>query len=156
MSNQTQTNHLAYQLAANDERYAADLAAAFPEIDPLCRPPYGDRVLVQLRTAKRMSAGGIILTEESRETEQWNTQVAKVIELGSTAFCNQDTLEPWPEGAWCKPGEFVRVSKYGGDRWKEPVPGSDEREFAIFILIKDTDLLGAYPGDPLKAKAYID
>lgn len=128
------------------------LADAFPEVDPGVQP-LGDRVLVQIRTPKRQSAGGIILVEETQETEIWNTQVAKVISLGRSAFRNQDTLELWPEGEWCNPGDFVRVGKYGGDRWQLPIPGT--RETALFVIVKDLDIIGKVTGDPLKIVAYV-
>jgi co-chaperonin GroES (HSP10) len=92
---------------------------AFPDVAPGLRP-FGSRVLVQIRTPMRKTRGGIHLPEESRETEQWNTQVAKVIALGPVAYCNRDTLEKWPEGEWCQPGAFIRCPKYGGDRWEVP------------------------------------
>lgn len=128
------------------------LSEAFPEIDPGVQP-FGDRVLVQIRTPKRQSAGGIILVEETQETEIWNTQVAKVLSLGSSAFRNQDTLALWPEGEWCKPGDFVRVGKYGGDRWQLPIPGT--RETALFVIVKDLDIIGKVTIDPLSIVAYV-
>ena len=95
------------------------LEEAFPEVDAGANP-YGSGVLVQIRTPKKVTAGGLIVPEESRETELWNTQVAKVIMLGPVAFKNRDTLEPWPEGDWCQAGTFIRCPKYGGDRWQVP------------------------------------
>ena len=128
------------------------LQQAFPEVDPGMQP-YGSRVLVQIRTPKTKSAGGIYIPEESRETELWNTQVAKVISLGPVAFCNRETLELWPEGKWCAPGEFVRVPKYGGDRWRVPVPGSHDD--ALFVLVNDLNIIGRITGDPLAVVAFI-
>lgn len=128
------------------------LKQAFPEVDS-GHVPFGERVLVQIRTPMTRTASGFFLPEESRETERWNTQVAKVISLGPVAFRNRDTLEPWPEGAWVEPGTFVRVPKYGGDRWEVPVPGSSEP--ALFVLYLDRDLLGQITGDPLAMVAYI-
>jgi co-chaperonin GroES (HSP10) len=128
------------------------LSDAFPEVDPGVQP-FGDRVLVQIRTPKRQSAGGIILVEETQETEIWNTQVAKVLSLGPTAFRNQDTLELWKEGVWCKPGDYVRVGKYGGDRWQLPIPGT--RETALFVIVKDLDIIGKVTIDPLSIVAYV-
>ncbi len=128
------------------------LAQAFPEVDPGLEP-YGSTLLVQIRTPKTKSSGGIIIPEESRETELWNTQVAKVISLGPVAFCNRETLELWPEGKWCAPGEFVRVPKYGGDRWKVPVPGRNEE--ALFVIVKDLNIIGRVTGDPLAVVAFI-
>lgn len=128
------------------------LERAFPSVDP-GHVPFGERVLVQIRTPMTKTASGLFLPEESRETERWNTQVAKVISLGPVAFRNRDTLEPWPEGAWVEPGTFVRVPKYGGDRWEVPVPELNEP--ALFVLFLDRDLLGKITGDPLTMVAYI-
>lgn len=130
-----------------------ELQDAFPNVDPGIAP-YGTRVLVQIRTAKAKSAGGILLHNETKETEKWNTQVAKVIALGPVAFANRDTLKPWPEGNWCSPGEYVRVPKYGGDRWEVPVPGRDG-EPALFAVYKDLDIIGSVTGDPLAIVAFI-
>ncbi len=96
---------------------------------------------------------GIVVPHEARETEKWNTQVAKVISLGPVAFRNRDTLEPWKEGDWCQEGAFVRVPKYGGDRWEVPVP--DRQDPALFCVFKDLDLIGEFTGDPLAVKAFI-
>lgn len=132
---------------------SADLADAFPPVDPGV-VPYGSRVLVQIRTPKTKSKGGIILTPDTKETELWNTQTAKVVAVGALAFKNRNTMEPWPEGAWCKPGEFVRVPKYGGDRWQVPV-SKDGSEFALFVIFNDLDVIGLVTGDPLEIKAFI-
>lgn len=134
-------------------RSEEELAEAFPSVDPGL-VPYGNRLLVQIRTPKRVSKGGIILHEETRETELWNTQVAKVVSLGPVAFKNRDTLENWPEGDWCQPGEFVRVPKYGGDRWEVPIPGRKE-ERALFVIFKDLDIIGRVTTDPLSVLAFI-
>lgn len=126
---------------------------AFPEVDPGLEP-FGSKILVQIRTPMRQSRGGIALPEESRETEQWNTQVAKVIRLGPVAFCNRETLEEWPEGKWVQPGAFVRCPKYGGDRWEVPVLNSNES--ALFVLFDDLHLSGSIPEDMvLETVAYL-
>lgn len=133
-------------------RSAAEMEYAFPKVDPKHRP-FSYYLLCQIRTPKTMSEGGIFLTEEARETEKWNTQVGKVIAMGPVAFRNRTTLEPWPEQAWCKVGDFVRVPKYGGDRFEVPVPGREEK--ALFIVIKDLDLNSEIVGDPLSVLAFI-
>lgn len=129
------------------------LEEAFPEVESGL-VPFGDKVLVQIRTPMTRTKGGLYVPDESRETEQWNTQVAKVISLGPVAFMNRDTLQPWPEGAWVKPGMFVRCPKYGGDRWEVMVkdrPG----EYAVFVVFRDVDLVGEVKGDPLAMIAYL-
>jgi co-chaperonin GroES (HSP10) len=141
------------QFAKSTIKYGT-LADAFPIADPGLKP-FGSDVLVQLRTPRLMSSGGIALVEESRETDQWNTQAAKVIALGPVCFCNRETLEAWPEGAWATPGMYVRVPKYGGDRWWVEVPGSVDGK-ALFVLFNDLDLKGEVPEDRvLDMVAYI-
>lgn len=124
---------------------------AFPPIDPGVKP-LGSRVLVQIRSAKRKTKGGIILAGETRDTEQWNTQVAKVRALGPLAYHNRTSMEPWPEGAWCRVGDYVRAPKYGGDRWSVLDKSGDE---VIFVLFNDLDIIGVVEGDPLAMKAFI-
>jgi co-chaperonin GroES (HSP10) len=128
---------------------------AFPQVDP-GHGVFGDRLLVQLRVTKdgAKTKGGIHLLRETIETENDNTQIAKVIALGPVAFKNRDTLEPWGEGSWAKVGDFVRAPKYGGDRFQVPVPGR-HGEYAVFAYFKDGDLLGPITGDPLEIIAYI-
>lgn len=128
-----------------------NLEEAFPSVEPGLIP-FGSRVLVQIRSPKKTSSGGIILHNETRETEIWNTQIAKVHSLGPLAFKNRNTMESWPEGSWCKSGEYVRVPKYGGDRWKVPY-GNDEE--ALFVIFNDLDIVGGVVGDPLAIKAFI-
>jgi|SRR5580692_7077289 co-chaperonin GroES (HSP10) len=130
------------------------LEAAFPAVDPALRP-FGSDVIVQIRTPKLQTAGGIVLADETRETDQWNTQVAKVVAFGPVAFCNRETLQPWPEGAWAKVGMYVRVPKYGGDKWWREAPGSVDGK-ALFALFNDLDLKGEVPEDQvLSIIAYI-
>lgn len=125
---------------------------AFPEIDPGIRP-YGSRVLVQIRTAKTMSKGGIQLVQETQEAIQWNQQVGKVRAIGPLAFRNRTELKLWPEGEWCKEGEYVRVPKYGGDKWERRIPGTED--MALFVIFNDLDLLGAVTCDPREIIAFV-
>lgn len=127
------------------------LAEAFPAVDAGVQP-FGSRVLVQIRTPRKVTRGGIILSTETKDTEKWNTQVAKVISVGPLAFKNRNTQESWPEGDWCKPGDFVRVPKYGGDRWEVPISRDDS---AMFVIFNDLDIIGQVTGDPLTVKAFI-
>lgn len=124
---------------------------AFPACDPGVAP-FGSRILVQIRTPKQKTAGGVILISDTRETEIYNTQVAKVLAIGSLAFKNRNTMEPWPEGSWCHIGEFVRVPRYGGDRWTVKTPDGGE---ALVVIFNDLDLVGKITGDPLAIKAFL-
>jgi co-chaperonin GroES (HSP10) len=125
---------------------------AFPPCDAGVNP-FGSRVLVQIRTPKNKTKGGIILTSDTRETDAWNTQVAKVLACGELAFRNRTSMEQWPEGSWCEAGDFVRVPKYGGDRWT--VKTADGEGEALVVIFNDLDLIGKVTGDPLAIKAFI-
>ena len=133
--------------------YENAMEEAFPAVDAGIQP-FGSRVLIQIRTPTKKSAGGIIIDiHGSNETEKWNTQIGKVIALGPLAFKNRNDMKPWPEGDWCKAGEQVRVAKYGGDRWEVKIPGKDDS--AMFVIFNDLDIIGQVTGDPLAIRAFI-
>lgn len=127
---------------------------SYPDVAPGIEP-LGGRVLVQLKRVKKTTSSGIVLVNETRDQEKWNTQTAKVISIGPLAFKKKDTMEPWPEGVWADPGNFVRVPKWGGDRFEVAVPGEPE-EPALFMLINDHELIAKVIGDPLGYNEYIN
>jgi co-chaperonin GroES (HSP10) len=134
---------------------SAELAWAFPSVDPGAKP-LGGRILVQLRrTKKKTSGSGIILVEETKETEKWQNMVAKVIHVGPLAFKHRDTMQSWPEGSWCEPGDFIRVPKWGGDRWEVPVPDQDDEDPALFAVFNDHEMIAKVTGNPLNMRAYL-
>ena len=129
-----------------------ELQEAFPKVD--CgQQPLGNRVIVQIRRVKKVSAGKIILVADTKETEKWNTTVARLVKLGPLAFKNRNTAESWPEGAWVEVGDFVRVPRWGGDRWEVAIEG--EEDPALFVVFNDHELITKVIGDPLKIKAFI-
>ena len=131
--------------------YENALAEAFPAAEAGIQP-FGSRILVQIRSPKQKTASGIILDAGTKDSEKWNTQIAKVITVGPLAFKNRTTMESWPEGSWCKEGDFVRVAKYGGDRWEVTLP---DGESALFVIFNDLDVIGSVVGDPLLVRAFI-
>lgn len=129
----------------------SDIDEAFPSVDPGVQP-LGSKVLLQIRTVKKRTKGGIILAAETSDAEKWNTTIAKVISIGPLAFRDRKTLEHWPEGSWVEVGDFVRCPKYGGDRWEIEVKDADP---ALFVIVNDLELIGRITGDPLAIKAFI-
>ncbi len=129
------------------------LEDSFPAVDPQF-VPFGAKVLVQVRRVMRVSKGGIILAESSKETEAWNMQVGKIRAIGPLAFKDRRNGQAWPEGMWADVGDFVRFPRWGGDRLS--VPLDDGRGDPVVILIMDDhQLLGKYTGDPLAVRAFI-
>lgn len=139
---------------ATASQIVSDLDELFPPVDPGITP-LGSRLLVQIRTPVTKTKAGIIVPEQARDTDKWNTQIAKVIAVGPLAFRNRDTQEQWPEGAWCKAGDYVRVPKYQGDRMDVPIPGRQSGENAMFVLFEDIHILGLITGDPGAIKVYV-
>lgn len=133
------------------------LEDAFPNVDPGCAP-MGSRVVVQIRSPKKKTAGGIILPDEVQDTINWNTQTAVVRAIGPLAFKNRTTQEPWPEGAWCVVRDYVRVPKYGGDRFEVPLrdkQGNQTGEVALFVILNDMDLIAKITCDPREVVAFV-
>ena len=134
----------------------ADIAWAFPSVEPGAKP-LGGRILVQLRRTKKKTTGsGIILVEETKEAEKWNNMVAKVVEVGPLAFKNRDTMQGWPEGSWVVAGDYIRVPKWGGDRWEVKVPGEDHLEdAALFMILNDHEIIAKVTCSPLEMRSFI-
>lgn len=131
---------------------AAELARAFPSVDPGAKP-LGGRILVQLRGTKQTTDSGIILAPETKETEKWQNMVAKVIEIGPLAFRHRETMNPWPEGSWCSVGDYIRVPKWGGDRWEVVVGNNKEK--ALFMILNDHEVIAKVTSNPLEMIAFI-
>jgi co-chaperonin GroES (HSP10) len=135
--------------------YEAALQEAFPAVEPGA-VPVGGRILVQWRaTRNTVTSSGIVLVEETKETEKWNNQVAKVIAIGPLAFKKRDTLEPWPEGNWIEVGDYVRMPKWGGDRWEVAYGDPSLGETALFSVFNDHEVIAKVTMDPLKVKAFL-
>jgi co-chaperonin GroES (HSP10) len=117
---------------------ASKLEEAFPLVVPGVYP-LGTRVLVQLRTVRAKTAGGIVLVEDTKSFNKVTTQLGKVIQIGPIAFRNRETGQLWPEGVWARPGDYIRLPKYGGDRFERKIPDTDDT--ALFCLFQDHEII---------------
>jgi hypothetical protein len=110
---------------------------------------------VQLRRIKKR-VGRIIIVDETKENEKWNNMIGKVVAIGPLAYRNRETMETWPEGTWAEVGDFVRVPRWGGDRWERNVPGeTDQEEAVLFMTINDHEVIAKITDDPLSFKTYV-
>lgn len=146
---------MAIDVKSKDEPDLRSEEECFPSIDPGIEVA-GDRVLVQLRREKTTSKGGIILVDETKQTLRFNETVAKVIQIGPLAYKSPDTLEPWPEGPWCKVGDLVRTIKYGGDRFV--IQPNDDEAPVVFITIQAREIISRIRdfAAAQKMKAFVD
>ena len=96
------------------------------------------------------------MVEETKENEKWNNMIGKVVAVGPLAYKNRDTMTSWPEGAWAQVGDFVRVPKWGGDRWEIKSPTDEENEDPVlFMTLNDHELIATVTSNPLSFKAYV-
>mgnify|MGYP003332035622 FL=1 len=131
---------------------STDVQEAFPVVDPGALP-LGARILVQMRLPKKkMTASGIILAEETRDTEKAQNPIGKVVAIGPLAFKKRDTMESWPEGSWCEVGDFVRVPRWTGDRWEVKINKEDTIEF---MLMNDHEVIAKLTSNPLEMRAFV-
>ncbi len=134
-------------------RFEETLEYAFPVVKPGVRP-LGSLILVQLKHSATKTEGGIELLKDTIQTENDTTQVAKVIAHGPLAYHNRETLKPWPEGEWTKPGDFIRIPIYTQNQrsWTVDVPGKDYR--VAFTLVDDLVICGIQD-DPFYPRGYL-
>lgn len=90
--------------------------------------PTGHRLLVAVPKVNEKTSGGVILTDDLRDRESVATQIALVVDMGDLAYHDP---RDFPNGPWCKTGDFVLLRSYAGTRFE--VAGLDQE----FRLIND-------------------
>ena len=77
--------------------------------------PCGWRILVSMPEAERTYAGGIIKADATIRNEEVSSVVARVWDMGPDAYADK---ERYPNGPWCKVGDYVIIRAYSGTRFK--------------------------------------
>ena len=115
----------------------ATLAKA-DEIGQLKMPqPVGYKILITLpKIEEKIGDAGLILADTTRRAEEIASCLGFVLKLGNLAYKDKDKF---PDGPWCKEGDFVIMRNYTGTRFK--VDGQE------FRLIND-DQVEATVEDP--------
>jgi chaperonin GroES len=123
-----------------DDAYNEDGSLAVDSLDKTVRDripkPTGWRIVLLPYKGAEKSKGGILLADQTREKQQITTVCAYVLAVGPLAY--KDTVK-FPEGAWCKEGDWIIFGRYAGARI-----GLDGGEVRI---INDDEVL-AVIGDP--------
>jgi len=123
---------------------------AFPKVAFHRDPGKSTNYIVQLRSAKRVSKGGIVLAEQAREAEADNTTIGKVVAIGSGCFKHGDG-RPWAEGSWFELGEYLQVPRYGGMRFRVKLGD----EYVNFVMFDHLQFLAKVTGNPMEIVDYI-
>ena len=75
--------------------------------------PMGFRILCAVPTPKKVYENGILKADATVNIETTSTIVLLVLKLGGTAYKDK---ERFPEGPWCKEGDFILTRAYSGTR----------------------------------------
>jgi co-chaperonin GroES (HSP10) len=96
----------AVDLSAVLNKEAEERAQQLPE-------PKGYRILCAIPEAEEAFESGIIKSDETRRHDELLSTVLFVVKMGSD--CYKDSVR-FPNGAWCKEGDFVLVRPNAGTR----------------------------------------
>ena len=107
----------------------ARTAAQLPDVK-------GYRILCMVPQADEAYESGIIKSDSARQIQEHSTVVLWVMQLGGLAYKDKARF---PEGPWCKEGDFVITRAYAGTRIK--IHGKE------FRIIND-DTVEAVVDDP--------
>jgi len=91
--------------------------------------PTGWRLLVLPFKMKEKTKGGIIMSDITIEKQQVASQCGLVVALGDQCY----DKERYPEGPWCKKGNWVVFARYAGSRIQ--IDGGEVR------LLNDDEIL---------------
>ena len=77
--------------------------------------PTGWRILVLPYAIPNKTKGGVYMSDETIEKNRLATNVGYVVSVGPDAYKDQ---EKYPNGAWCKQGDWVMFGRYAGSRFR--------------------------------------
>jgi co-chaperonin GroES (HSP10) len=98
--------------------------------------PKGYKLLIAIPKLEEKTQGGVIIPDKLKGLEQTASIIGLVIALGDAAYKDADKF---PDGPYCKEGDFVIFRSYSGTRFK--LRGEE------FRLIND-DTVEAVVDDP--------
>lgn len=93
--------------------------------------PTGWRLAVLPYRGSEKTKGGILLAEETQKRTQLATVCGYVLKVGELAYHDESKF---PNGAWCKEGDWVVFGRYAGARIA--IDGGEIR------LLNDDEVLG--------------
>jgi co-chaperonin GroES (HSP10) len=106
------------------------------EIDAQLPKPVGYRVLIVLPKVDETYDSGLVKADQTKHAEQILSMMGAVIDMGEQAYADKDRF---PNGPWCKVGDFVMFRPNSGTRFK--VNGNEYR------LLNDDSIEAVVP-DP--------
>lgn len=130
-----------------------ELAAAFPPCDPGLIAT-GSQLVVQMKRPRR-KIGSLIMADETKDNERFNEQIGVVVSMGPLAYRDRKNItEWWPEGPWCVVDDYIRIPKYGHERWEVPL-NNDVADLIVFCTIEDKNIRGVVTCNPMLVRSYV-
>jgi len=77
--------------------------------------PTGYRILIALPEINEKTEGGVYMPDSLRSAEETASILGFVVKLGPAAYGDASRF---PDGPWCKEGDFVLFRSYSGTRFK--------------------------------------
>ena len=75
----------------------------------------GWRMIVLPYKGTEKTKGGLYLTDKAVEEQQLTTNVGLILSMGEDAYADK---EKFPNGPWCKKGDWIVFARYAGSRIK--------------------------------------
>jgi co-chaperonin GroES (HSP10) len=85
------------------------------EIDAQLPKPVGYRILIVLPQVDETYDSGLVKADQTKHAEQILSMMGAVIDMGEQAYADK---ERFPNGPWCKVGDFVMFRPNSGTRFK--------------------------------------
>jgi len=98
--------------------------------------PVGYKLLIAVPEVSEKTEGGVFMPDNLKQMEETASIIGYVIKIGAEAYSDPTKF---PEGPWCKEGDFIIFRSYSGTRFK--VTGKE------FRIIND-DTVEAVVEDP--------
>ena len=92
-----------------------ELEAEEPSVASQLPEPQGYKILIALPESEEKSEGGIIMADMTRRVEETASIIGFVIKMGPDCYKDE---KRFPNGAYCKEGDFVIMRAYSGTRMK--------------------------------------
>ena len=103
----------------------------------------GWRMVVLPFKGVEKTKGGLLLTDKAIEEQQLTTNVGLILNMGPDAYADKNKF---PNGPWCKKGDWVVFARYAGSRVK--IEGGEIRilnDDEVLAKLKDPkDVLTIY------------
>ena len=89
------------------------LAEKYKEETEKLPKPTGWRIIVLPFRMDKKTKGGILMGQDTLDKQQVASQCGNVLAMGSQCYKDK---ERYPDGPWCKKGDWVIFARYAGSR----------------------------------------